>query len=174
VTYGHAGIGSASHLCALMMMSAIGYQMTPLAYRGTGPAMNDLLGGQFDVMCDQTTNTTNQINAGKIKAYAATTPERLKILPNLPTMQEAGFKGFEASAWHAVYGPKGLPADVTQKIVAALQAALKDETVIKRFADLGTEPVSLDKATPEAHKAYLKAEVDKWTGIIKAAGVKGN
>lgn len=174
VTYGHAGIGSASHLCALLMMSAIGNQMTPLAYRGTGPAMNDLLGGQFDVMCDQTTNTTNQIKAGKIKGYAATTPVRLKVLPDLPTMDESGFKGFEASAWHALYAPKGLPAEATGKLVAALQASLKDETVIKRFADLGTDPVSQDKATPAAHKAYLEAEIEKWNRVIKAAGVKGN
>jgi len=174
VTYGHAGIGSASHLCALSLMSVLGTQMTPLAYRGTGPAMNDLLGGQFDVMCDQTTNTTNQIKEGKIKAYAATTPQRLKVLPDLPTMDESGFKGFEASAWHALYAPKGLPADVTQKLVAALQASLKDDAVVKRFADLGTDPVSQDKATPAAHKAYLIAEVDRWGKIIKAAGVKGN
>jgi len=174
VTYGHAGIGSASHLCALSLMSALGTQMTPLAYRGTGPAMNDLLGGQFDVMCDQTTNTTNQIKSGKIKAYAATTPVRLKVLPDLPTMDESGYKGFEASAWHALYAPKGLPQDVTQKIVAALQASLKDETVVKRFADLGTEPVSADKAMPAAHKAYLQAEVTRWSKIIKDAGVKGN
>jgi tripartite-type tricarboxylate transporter receptor subunit TctC len=174
VTYGHAGIGSASHLCALSLMSVLGTQMTALAYRGTGPAMNDLLGGQFDVMCDQTTNTTNQIKAGKIQAYAATTPKRLAVLPDLPTMDESGFKGFEASAWHALYAPKGLPADVTQKLVAALQASLKDETVVKRFADLGTDPVSADKATPAAHKAYLIAEVERWSKIIKDAGVKGN
>ncbi len=174
VTYGHAGIGSASHLCALLLMSAVGNQMTPVAYRGTGPAMNDLLGGQFDVMCDQTTNTTNQIREGKIKGYAATTPTRLKVLPDLPTLDESGLKGFEASAWHAIWAPKGMPPEATAKLVAALQAGLKDETVIKRFADLGTEPVSLDKATPAALKAHLSAEVAKWTNVIKAAGVKGN
>ncbi len=174
VTYGHAGIGSASHLCALLLMNAIGNEMTALAYRGTGPAMSDLLGGQFDMMCDQTTNTTNQIKEGKIKGYAATTLARLKVLPDLPTLDESGIKGFEASAWHAMWAPKGLPAEVRAKLVSALQAGLKDETVIKRFADLGTEPVSLDKATPEALKAHLVAEVAKWTPVIKASGAKGN
>jgi tripartite-type tricarboxylate transporter receptor subunit TctC len=174
VTYGHAGIGSASHLCALLLMSATGTQLTPLAYRGTGPAMNDLVGGQFDMMCDQTTGTTNQIKEGKIKGYAATTPKRLSVLPDLPTMDESGVKGFEASAWHAMWAPKGLPPEATTKLVAALQAALKDATVIKRFADLGTEPVSPDKVSPEALKAHLAAEVAKWSPVIKASGAKGN
>lgn len=174
VTYGHAGIGSASHLCALLLMSATGTQITPLAYRGTGPAMNDLVGGQFDMMCDQTTNTTNQIKEGKIRGYAATTLKRLAVLPDLPTLDESGLKGFEASAWHAIWAPKGLPAEVKAKLVAALQAGLKDETVIKRFADLGTEPVPLEQATPEALKAHLVAEVAKWGPVIKASGAKGN
>ena len=173
VTYAHAGIGSASHLCALLLMSATGTQMTAVSYRGTGPAMNDLLGGQFDVMCDQTTGTTNQIRSEKIKGYAATTLTRLKVLPELPTLDESGVKGFEASAWHAMWAPKGLPRPVTDKLVAALQAALKDETVIKRFADLGTEPVALEKANPQALKAHLQAEVAKWSPIIKASGARG-
>ena len=174
VTYGHAGVGSASHLCALLLMSATNTQLTPLAYRGTGPAMNDLVGGQFDMMCDQTTGTTNQIKEGKIKGFAATTLKRLAVLPDLPTLDESGVKGFEASAWHALWAPKGLPPEATTKLVAALQAALKDPTVIKRFADLGTEPVSQDKATPEALKSHLSAEVAKWSRVIKASGVKAN
>jgi tripartite-type tricarboxylate transporter receptor subunit TctC len=174
VTYAHAGIGSASHLCALLLMHATGTEMTAVAYRGTGPAMNDLLGGQFDMMCDQTTNTTNQIKEGKIKGYAATTPARLKVLPNLPTLDESGLKDFEVSAWHAMWAPKGLPAEATGKLVGALQIALKDEKVIERFASLGTEPVAQAMATPEALKAKLAAEVAKWGPVIKAAGVKGN
>jgi tripartite-type tricarboxylate transporter receptor subunit TctC len=174
VTYAHAGVGSASHLCALLFMSAVGTQMTAVSYRGTGPAMNDLLGGQFDMMCDQTTGTTNQIKEGKIKGYAATTLTRLKVLPELPTLDESGVKGFEASAWHAMWAPKGLPAEAVQKLTAALQTALKDPAVIERFATLGTEPVPQDQATPAALKAKLTAEVAKWATVIKAAGAKGN
>ena len=156
-----------------MFMSATGTQMTAVSYRGTGPAMNDLLGGQFDMMCDQTTGTTNQIKNGKIKGYAATTRERLSVLPDLPTLDEAGVKGFEVTAWHAMWAPKGLPADATEKLTAALQAALKDEKVIERFASLATEPVKLEQATPAALKAHLTAEVAKWGPVIKAAGAKG-
>jgi len=174
VTYAHAGIGSASHLCALLLMHATKTEMTAVAYRGTGPAMNDLLGGQFDMMCDQTTGTTNPIKAGKIKGYAATTPARLKVLPELPTLDESGLKGFEVSAWHAMWAPKGLPKDVTDKLVNALKVALRDEKVMARFADLGTEPVSQALATPDALKRQLASEVAKWGPIIKAAGVKGN
>jgi putative tricarboxylic transport membrane protein len=174
ITYAHAGVGSASHLCALLLMHATGTEMTAVAYRGTGPAMNDLLGGQFDMMCDQTTGTTNQIRSGKIKGYAATTPKRLKVLPELPTLDESGLKGFEVSAWHAMWAPKGVPADVTDKLVGALQVALKDAKVIERLADLGTEPVAQDLATPAALKAQLASEVAKWGPVIKAAGVKGN
>jgi len=174
VTYAHAGVGSASHLCALMFMSAVGTQMTAVSYRGTGPAMNDLLGGQFDMMCDQTTGTTNQIKNGKIKGYAATTPARLAVLPDLPTLDESGVKGFEVSAWHAMWAPKGLPGDVVEKLSTALQAALKDAKVVERFASLGTEPVKLDQATPAALKAQLTSEVAKWGPVIKAAGAKGN
>jgi tripartite-type tricarboxylate transporter receptor subunit TctC len=173
VTYAHAGIGSASHLCALLLMDTLKIQMTAVAYRGTGPAMNDLLGGVFDVMCDQTTNTTNQIKTGKINGYAATTAARLSVLPDLPTLDESGLKGFEVSAWHAMWAPKGLPKDVTDKLVAALQTALKDEKVIARFGDLGTEPVAQSLATPDALRRQLATEVAKWGPVIKAAGVKG-
>lgn len=174
VTYAHAGIGSASHLCAIMFMSAIDTQMTALSYRGTGPAMSDLLGGQFDMMCDQTTTTTAQIKDAKIKGYAATTKERLKILPDLPTLDEAGLKNFEVTAWHAMWAPKGLPADAQKKLSDALQAALKDPKVIERLAALGIEPVKPEQATPEALSAHLKAEVAKWSPVIQASGAKAN
>lgn len=172
VTYAHAGIGSASHLCAILLMSATDTKMTAVSYRGTGPAMNDLIGKQFDMMCDQTTGTTNQIKAGTIKGYAVTTPKRLKVLPDLPTLDEAGLKGFEVAAWHAMWAPKGLPADILAKLNGALQTALKDPKVIERLAMLGIEPVSADKATPDALKAHLIAEVEKWGKVIKAAGAK--
>ncbi|MFT0859712.1 tripartite tricarboxylate transporter substrate binding protein BugD [Ancylobacter sp. G4_0304] len=171
VIYGNAGVGSASHLCGMLFMSALGTQMTTVPYQGTGPAMNDLVGGQIDLMCDQTTNTTGQIKAGKVKAYAVTTPNRLKSLPDLPTMQEGGVKDFEIAVWHGVYAPKGTPKEVVTKLNAALVAALQDPKVIARFADLGTEPVALDRATPEVHEKFLAAEVAKWKPVIEQAGV---
>jgi putative tricarboxylic transport membrane protein len=173
-TYGHAGIGSASHLCMLMLMKELGVQINGIPYRGTGPAMNDLLGGQFDLMCDQTTNTTNQIKEGRIKGFAVTTRAKVSSLPDLPTLDAGAVKGFEASAWHAMWAPKGLPKDASDKLVAALQAALKDPKVIERFASLGTEPVKPELATPAALKSHLTAEVPRWGAVIKAAGAKGN
>src|SRR5262249_10501908 len=155
VTYAHAGVGSAAHLCSLLFMDALRIKMTAVSYRGTGPAMTDLLGGVFDLMCDQTTTTTNQIKEGKIKGYAVTTKARLWVLPDLPTLDEAGLKGFEVTAWHAMWAPRGLPVDVIGKVNAALQAALKDPKVIERLAALGTEPVPLELATPAALKAQL-------------------
>ena len=125
VTYGHAGIGSASHLCTLVLMKELKLQMVGVGYRGTGPAMNDLLGGQFDVMCDQTTNTTNQIKEGRIKGYAVTTKTKVSSLPDLPTLDSTALPGFEVTAWHAMWAPKGLPKDATDKLVAALQAGLE-------------------------------------------------
>lgn len=174
VTYGHAGIGSASHLCALMLHSQLGVEPKGISYRGTGPAMNDLVGGQFDIMCDQTTNTTNQIRDGKIKGFAVTTKSKVSALPELPTLDSGALKGFEVSAWHAMWAPKGLPREATSKLVPALQAALKDAKVIERLASLGTEPVPEAQATPDALKAHLAAEVPRWGAVIKAAGVKGN
>lgn len=171
VIYGNAGVGSASHLCGMLFMSALGTQMTTVPYQGTGPAMNDLIGGQIDLMCDQTTNTTGQIKAGKVKAYGVTTKNRLKSMPDLPTLQEGGLPGFEVAVWHGAYAPKGTPKAVVDKLNAALVQALQDPKVIARFADLGTEPVALDRATPEVHKAFLAAEVAKWKPVIEQAGV---
>jgi putative tricarboxylic transport membrane protein len=174
VTYGHAGVGSASHLCALVLMKELGLKMEGVGYRGTGPAMNDLIGGQFDVMCDQTTNTTNLIKENKIKGYAVTTKFKVSSLPDLPTLDSGTIPGFEVSAWHAMWAPKGLPKDVSDKLVAALQNAVKDAKVVERFASLGTEPVAPALVTPDALKSYLAAEVKRWDTVIKAAGVKGN
>ena len=173
-SYGHAGIGSASHLCALVLMKELGVQMNGIAYRGTGPAMNDLLSGQFDIMCDQTTNTTNHINAGKIKGYAVTTTFKVPSVPQLPTLDSGAIPGFDVSAWHAMWAPKGLSKDVSDKFVAVLQTALKDPKVIERFASLGTEPVAQNLATPDALKSQLVAEVKRWDAVIKATGIKGN
>jgi tripartite-type tricarboxylate transporter receptor subunit TctC len=169
VTYGNAGIGAASHLCGMLLMEAIGTQMTTVPYQGTGPMMTDLLGGQIDMSCDQTTNTTNQILAGEIKAYAVTVPERLANLPDLPTTKEAGLD-LEVSVWHGLYGPASMPDDVVAKLQAALQAALADETVISRFAELGTKPVTADQATPAALTETLTSQIAVWKPIIEAAG----
>jgi tripartite-type tricarboxylate transporter receptor subunit TctC len=171
VNYANAGLGAASHLCGMLFMSAIQTDVTTVPYSGTAPAMNDLLGGQVDFMCDQTTNTTTQIKAEKIKVYGVTSPKRVPSLPNVPTMDEAGLKGFLVSIWHALYAPKGTPKPVTEKITKALQDALKDATVNQRFAELGAESVAENRATPEAHRALLKAEIDRWAPIIKKAGV---
>jgi tripartite-type tricarboxylate transporter receptor subunit TctC len=170
VTYANAGIGAASHLCGMLFMSAIDTQLTTVAYKGTGPAMNDLLGGQVDFMCDQTTNTTSQIKSGKVKAYAVTSAKRVPSLPDVPTLAEVGVKGAEVGIWHGLYAPKGTPKPVIDKLVSALQAALKDETVQKRFADLGATTVPVDQQNPAALQKHLKAEIDKWAPLIKKAG----
>lgn len=171
VAYANAGVGAASHLCGMLLMSSIGVQMNTIPYKGTGPAMTDLLGGQVDLMCDQTTNTTGHIKSGKVKAYAVTTKKRVPSLPDLPTLDEVGLKGFELAIWHGLYVPKGTPKEVVAKLTSALQTALKDKKVIERFAQLGTEPVSQAEATPEGHSKKLKSEIDKWAPLIKAAGV---
>jgi tripartite-type tricarboxylate transporter receptor subunit TctC len=132
--------------------------------------MNDLLAGQIDLLCDQTTSTTSHIRAGKVKVYGATTKERVASLPNIPTLAEQGIKGFEMVVWHGLYAPKGTPKPVIAKLGAALREALQDPSVKSRFADLGAEPVAADKATPQALQAYLKAEIDKWGPIYKQAG----
>ena len=173
-TYGHAGIGSASHLCMLVLMKELGIQMNGVPYRGTGPAMNDLLAGQFDVMCDQTTNTTNQIKEGKIKGFAVTTKAKVSSLPDLPTLDATAVKGFEATAWHAMWAPKGLPKEATDKLVPALQAALKDPKVIERFASLGTEPVPAAARNARCPQVTAGSRSARWSAVIKAAGVKGN
>ena len=171
VTMANAGIGAASHLCGMLFMSAIETQLTTVPYKGTGPAMTDLLGGQVDIMCDQTTNTTEQIKGSTIKAYAVTTPERLKILPDLPTASESGLEGFNVSVWHGIYTPKGTPAAVNERLSASLQKALADPDVIARFAELGTAPSPAADATPAALKARLEAEIPRWKAVIDKAGV---
>lgn len=170
VTVANAGIGAASHLCGMLFMSAIETPLVTVPYKGTGPAMTDLLGGQVDIMCDQTTNTTKQIQGGTVKAYAVTSPTRLDVLPDLPTAVEGGLDGFEVGIWHGVYTPKGTPADVNEKLSKALQVALKDPNVVARFAELGTVPSSEADATPAALKATLESEISRWKPVIEAAG----
>jgi len=171
VTKGHAGIGSASHLCGLLFLGAIDAPVTTVAYRGTGPALNDLTGGQFDFMCDQTLNVLQPVNGGLIKAFAATTRQRLAVAPDLPTAAEAGLPGFEITVWFGLWAPKGTPKPVIDKLSAALQQALLDPEVKSRLASAGADTVSPERARPDALRAHLKAEIDKWGPLIRKAGV---
>jgi tripartite-type tricarboxylate transporter receptor subunit TctC len=171
VTLANAGLGAASHLCGLLFQQAIETDITTVPYKGTAPAITDLIGGQVDILCDQTTNTTEQIRGGKVKALALTAPRRLDSLKEIPTSAEVGLKGFELSIWHGMYAPKGTPKPVVDKLVASLQAALKDPALIKRFNDLGATMVSTEMQTPEGLARHLKVETDKWGPIIKKAGV---
>jgi tripartite-type tricarboxylate transporter receptor subunit TctC len=171
VTYANAGIGAASHLCGLLIQNAIGAKVTEVPYDGTGPAMTDLVGGQVDFMCDQTTNTTEQIKGDKVKAYAVTTPERNEALPDVPTTAEAGVEGLEVTVWHGLYVPASTPDEIVTKLSDELKKALKDPTVVERFKALGTTPVADDQATPEAHREKLESQIELWKPIIEEAGV---
>jgi tripartite-type tricarboxylate transporter receptor subunit TctC len=172
VNLANAGLGSASHLCGLLFQSTLKMEMTTVPYKGTAPAMTDLLGGQVDIMCDQTTNTTSQIETGKVKAYAVTTTKRLTTpaLAKLPTLDEAGLKGFNVSIWHGLYAPKGTPKAAQDKINAALRTALKDPEFIKRQEALGAVVISDGRLGPAEHKKFVEAEINKWGPAIKAAG----
>jgi tripartite-type tricarboxylate transporter receptor subunit TctC len=170
LTLANAGIGAASHLCGMLFMSMIETQMTTVPYKGNGPIMTDLIGKQIDLTCDQTTNTAGPINAKQVKAYVVTSPERLSVIKDVPTAKEAGAPSFEVSVWHALYAPAKTPPEVVKKLTTALQAALKNENVITRFRQIATEPVSQDRATPQALKTHLAAEIDRWAPLIKAAG----
>lgn len=173
INLGNAGVGSASHLCGLLFQSAMQIDMTTVPYKGTAPAMTDLIGGQIDLMCDQTTNTTTQIEAKKVKAFAVTTAKHLTTpaLKDLPTLQESGLKGFEVTIWHGLYAPKGTPADVLAKINAALKVALKDPEFIKKQEGLGAVVVTDKRTEPAEHKKFVASEIAKWSPVIKAAGV---
>ncbi|MGY1828399.1 MULTISPECIES: tripartite tricarboxylate transporter substrate-binding protein [unclassified Blastococcus] len=171
VTLANAGVGAASQLCGLLLQEALGVELTEVAYEGTGPALTDLVGGQVDLMCDQTTNTTGQIQAGEIKAYAVTTPERVESLPDLPTTEEAGLPELQVGVWHGLYVPAGTPDEVVQTLNEALQAALEDQNVIDQLADLGSAPATPDEATPEGHTEQLSSQIDLWQPIIEEAGV---
>jgi tripartite-type tricarboxylate transporter receptor subunit TctC len=167
----HAGLGAVSQLCGMLFQQAIGLQLQTIPYKGTAPAMNDLLGGQVDVLCDQTTQTTQYIKAGSVKLYGVTTAHRIKSLPDAPTLDEQGMKGFQVVVWHGLYAPKGTPQPVLERVNAALRAALKDPTVQQRMADLGAEVVPESKQTPEALRSWLKSEVVRYAVAVKAAGV---
>ena len=173
INLANAGIGSASHLCGLLFQSAIQTELTGVPYKGAAPAIADLMGNQVDLLCDQTTNTSQQIEGKKVKAYAVTTSKRLTTpgLKDLPTMQELGVKNFEVTIWHGLYAPKGTPAAVVKRLNDALKVALKDPAFIKNEEGLGAVVATDKRVEPEEHKKFVAAEIAKWTPIIKAAGV---
>ncbi len=172
INLANAGLGAASHLCGLLFQQALKIDMTTVPYKGTAPAMTDLLGGQVDIMCDQTTNTTGQIEGGKIKAFAVTTPKRLTTpaLAKLPTLDESGLKGFNVSIWHGMYAPKGTPKPILDQINAAMRAALKDPEFIKRQEALGAVVITDARLSPAEHRKFVEAEINRWGPAIKAAG----
>src|SRR6266446_2117631 len=171
LTYANAGIGSASYLCGLLFMGTIQADFTTVPYKGTGPAMTDLVAGRVDFMCDQTTNTTPQIKAGTIKVYGVTSNRRVPSLPDVPTLDEQGLKGFALVVWNGLFAPRGTPKPALDKLIGALQAAVTDTAFRTRLADLGAEPVAVGKATPESLRILLKSEIDKWGPIIRKKGV---
>jgi len=173
VNLGNAGIGSASHLCGLLWQSSMRTQMTTINYKGVSMAMNDLLGGQIDVLCDQTTNTLSYIESRKIKAYAVTSNKRLPqaVLKDLPTLQESGLKGFQVSVWHAVYAPKGLPPETKAKLYGALRSVFSDPAFVQKQEAMGAVMIVDKRTDPAEHKKFVATEITKWNPIIKAAGV---
>ena len=174
VNLANAGLGAVSQLCGMLFQQAIGVELQAIPYQGTAPALTALLGGQVDVLCDQTTQTLPHIKADKVKLYGVTTAERIPALPNTPTLREGGLKGFEVKVWHGIYAPRGTPAPVIDKLNGALRAALKDPAVVARMHELGAVIVPEDKQTPDGLRTWLAAEIDKWSPIIKAAGVKAD
>lgn len=174
VSLADAGLGAVSNLCGLMFKSAIGININTIPYKGTGPAMNDLLGGQVDILCDQTTQTVPMIKDGRVKVFGATTLKRLAALPNVPTLDEQGLKGFEVKVWHGMYAPKGTPAPVLTQINTAMRAAMAEPSIKQRLAELSSEIPPADKMTPKGLEDHLKAEINKWGPVIRKAGVSAD
>ncbi len=170
----HAGVGSASHLCGLMVMSALNVQLNEIPYKGTAPALNDLMGGQVDVLCDQTSGTVPAVKAGKIKAYAAAGKTRLPSLPNVPATAEAGVQGVDINISFGLYAPKGTPKPVLEQLTAALRKAVTDPDVRNRLDSMGIAAVNAEQASPEALRAHLRSEIDTLGGLLVKAGVKAN
>ncbi|VTU21874.1 Argininosuccinate lyase [Variovorax sp. PBL-H6] len=172
VNLANAGLGSASHLCGLMLQSALKTNMTPVPYKGTAPAMTDLIGGQVDLMCEQATNAVPQIEGKKVKVYGITSLERLALpaLKDTPTLAEAGLDEFNVQVWHGLYAPRGTPAAVLAKLNAALRAALKDPELIKREEALGLAVVTDGRLDPAGHRKFVEAEKNRWAKVIKDAG----
>ncbi len=172
VNLANAGVGSASHLCGLVLQATLKSKMAFVPYKGTAPAMTDLMGGQVDLMCEQATNAVPQIEAKKVKVYGVTSSQRmaLPVLAQVPTLAEAGLPGFEMSVWHGVYAPKGTPPAVLAKLNAAIRAALKDPELIKREEALGVRVVTDSRLEPAEHRKYVESEMNRWSRIIKDSG----
>jgi tripartite-type tricarboxylate transporter receptor subunit TctC len=168
VKQAHGGIGASSHMACLLFTSALGLKPTLVAYRGTGPALNDLIGGHVDFLCDQSVSLAQQINAGTIKAYVVAAPTRLPALREVPSAKEAGIN-YEMSIWAGMFGPAGMPKQVVDTLAAALDRALDDTVVQKRLADLGASIPSKEERTPAAFDRFVKAEMARWSPILKAA-----
>ena len=171
INLANAGLGAVSHLCGMLFQQAVGVELTTIPFSGTAPAMTALLGGQVDMLCDQTTQTIPQIKAQKVKFYGVTTLQRIQALPDAPTLDEQGLKDFEVVVWHGVYAPKGTPREALDKLNSALRASLKDPDVAAKFAELGAQIVPESKQTPAGLRDWLKSEIDKWQPVIRKAGV---
>ena len=171
INLANAGLGAVSHLCGMLFMQAVGVELTTIPFSGTAPAMTALLGGQVDMLCDQTTQTIPQIKAQKVKFYGVTTKQRITALPDAPTLDEQGLKDFEVIVWHGVYAPKGTPKEALDRLNAALRAALKDPDVASKFAELGAQVVPESKQSPAGLRDWLRSEIDKWQPVIRKAGV---
>lgn len=174
VSIGHAGPGSAAHLCTLLFENQVKTKMVSVPYKGSAPALSDLIGGQIDLVCDQTTSTSGQIKAGTVRPYAITTLNRASPFNDMPTANEQGLKGFDVKTWHGMYAPKGLPPAVRDKLVAALQASVQDSVFKQKMTDLGAQVVSASDASPDSLKAKLTSETDLWTKVIRASGITPN
>ena len=171
VSLANAGLGAVSHLCGMLFQSYVGVDLTTVPYKGTGPAMNDLMGGQVDLLCDQTTQTVPIIKDGRVKVYGVTTTQRLSALPNIATLDEQGMKGFEVKVWHGMYAPKGTPKPVLDKLNAALRFAMEDPAVKQRMQDLSADIPSPDKISANGLKTLLESEINKWGPVIRKAGI---
>ena len=174
VSLADAGLGAVSNLCGLMFKSAIGVNINTIPYKGTGPAMNDLLGGQVDILCDQTTQTVPMIKDGRVKVFGVSTLKRLAALPNVPSLDEQGLKGFEVKVWHGMYAPKGTPAPVLTQINTAMRSAMAEPSIVQRLGELSSEIPTAEKMTPTGLEDNLKAEINKWGPVIRKAGVSAD
>ncbi|WP_159916028.1 tripartite tricarboxylate transporter substrate-binding protein [Pantoea sp. 18069] len=172
VKFSHAGIGATSHLCAMLINQTLGTTVTMVPYRGTGPALQDLIAGNVDVICDQPVATGPHIQAGMLKAYAMATKERLATMPDVPTFSEAGMPGFELAVWHGLYAPKGTPAAVIERLNKAARVAFGEPALVKRFTDMGVVIPQGDRLKPDVLRQHTAAEIQRWDPVIKAAGAK--